>query len=180
MLCCLPDDMTKVYNYFRLNKWYRIYFRRNITFISFISEYWSIIVFSSMKRMIGRIFNWPTDQLTNPQNAPYSSSPPLVYMFQRIDFSIAFSWKIYPEILDFRFSILYLCSVESSPRSTQSSTKFFYLPLTTNGEEGSREHPLRKLRYAFEILRYATLHSGWHQKKTPWDSWDSVVKRTHN
>ena len=56
-------------------------------------------------------------------------------MFQIIDFSIVFSWKIYPEKLDFRFSILYLCSVESSPRSTQSSTKFFYLPLTTNGRK---------------------------------------------
>ena len=66
LLCCLPDDITKVYIYFLIYKWYRIYFQRNITFISFLSEYWSIIAFSSMKRMIGCVLNWPSDQLTIP------------------------------------------------------------------------------------------------------------------
>ena len=47
-------------------------------------------------------------------------------MFYKIDFSIAFSCKIYPEILDFRFSILYLCSVQS-PQSTRSLTEFLFL-----------------------------------------------------
>ena len=49
------------------------------------------------------------------ENASSSRISPLIFMFQKIDFSIAFSRKIYPETLDFRFSILYLCSVERSP-----------------------------------------------------------------
>ena len=32
-------------------------------------------------------------------------------MFCKIAFSIVFSCKIYPEILDFRFFVLYLCGV---------------------------------------------------------------------
>ena len=84
-------------------------------------------------------------------------------MFQEFDFSIVFSWKIYPEILDFRFSILYLCSIENHHEVHRVPQSFSISPLviqTTEGAEGSREHPLRRLCYALEILRYATLHSG--------------------
>ena len=42
-------------------------------------------------------------------------------MFRKIDFSISFSYKIYPKTLDFRFSILYLCSVD---QLTTEYTKF--------------------------------------------------------
>ena len=71
-------------------------------------------------------------------------------MFYKIDFSIAFSCKIYPEILDFRFSILYLCSVVL----TISPFCHPEPPLChPERSEGSRGHQHgKKLRYVFRFF----------------------------
>ena len=88
-------------------------------------------------------------------------------MFYKIDFSIAFSCKIYPKILDFRFSILYLCSVVLTTEYTESHGVFIFSNCHTEPplchpepplchperSEGSRGHQHgKKLRYVFRFF----------------------------
>ena len=76
-----------------------------------------LIYISITKHFLARALKIQTDRLTDrlngnrPRNASPSRFPPLVFTFRKSAFTIAFSPKIYPKILDFRFSVLYLCSV---------------------------------------------------------------------
>ena len=64
LLCCLPDDITKIHNPFRLYKCFWIYFRRkyHIYFFSIgVLEYYRIFVHEAYDRVCFKLTIWPTD-----------------------------------------------------------------------------------------------------------------------
>ena len=68
------------------------------------------------------------DYTQAPRNASSSRFSSLVFMFQKIDFTIVFLLKKYPKILDKPFLGLYLCSVNQPQNMARKKNVARHVP----------------------------------------------------
>ena len=75
------------------------------------------------------------------ENASSSRISPLIFMFQKIDFTIVFLLKKYPEILDKPFLRLYLCIVIR--KTTQPHFSIFNSQFLIQEKHGKKRNLFR-------------------------------------
>ena len=99
--------------------------KRNVRKVIFIYIIIYInIEFSLHKhRLNGTHWILSTEYLRGVKKESSSRFHPMFFMFQKIDFMIENILKKYPKILDFRFLILYLCSVNQLTVDTSPATR---------------------------------------------------------